>query len=300
MIDFDLCFGEYIDAFNRYVSAVFDKENFNSRKSSGSELMLESMTYSLENGGKRIRPVLCLEFCKLCGGNWRDALPFALAVEMIHTYSLIHDDLPCMDDDDMRRGRKSNHIVFGEANALLAGDGLLTMAFEVLSSYSALEPEKVVEAVTVLSKAAGFTGMIAGQAMDLQNENRDVVLDDIRNTDYLKTGEMIRAAAALGCIAAGADNEKRTAADRYCSDIGLAFQIVDDILDVVGDADKLGKPIGSDDSNSKSTYVSLLGLEKSKDYVNELTDDAMSSLEMFGERADFLKKLALNLSERKY
>ncbi|MBR6634942.1 MAG: polyprenyl synthetase family protein, partial [Clostridia bacterium] len=189
------------------------------------------MLYSLKNGGKRVRPMLVLEFCRVCGGDVQAALPFACAVEMIHTYSLIHDDLPCMDDDDFRRGMPSCHKQYGEATALLAGDGLLTLAFSVLSK-AALSAERKIEAVKVLADCAGHLGMIGGQTMDLAHEGQKITLDQLRKTDALKTGRLIRCACALGCIAAGADEEMHKAAEKYADSIGLAFQIVDDLLDI--------------------------------------------------------------------
>lgn len=283
------------EAADRYVS-VF---SFAGRESSGLEKMLEAMAYSLSNGGKRIRPVLTLEFCRICGGDAEKALPFALAAEMIHTYSLIHDDLPCMDNDDMRRGKPSNHKVFGEADALLAGDGLLTLAFETVLSAPDLSAEKKARAGLELAKAAGCSGMIAGQVMDLANEGKKVPLETIAATDRLKTGEMIRVSAVLGCIAAGADEEKIKAAETYCKKIGLAFQIVDDILDVTSSEAELGKPIGSDKDNEKSTYVSLLGLEESEKTAKKLTEEAKESIEIFGKDGEFLLALADSLAERK-
>lgn len=290
---------EYVKMINEAADKYVSVSVFNGRESSGLEKMLESMGYSLANGGKRIRPALTLEFCRICGGNIEDALPFALAAEMIHTYSLIHDDLPCMDDDDIRRGKPSNHKVFGEANALLAGDGLLTLAFETLLSAPNLSADKKARAGLELAKAAGCSGMIAGQVMDLANEGKKVSIEEIAATDRLKTGEMIRVSALLGCIAAGADDEKIKAAETYCEKIGLAFQIVDDILDVTSSEAELGKPIGSDTDNEKSTYVSLLGLEKSRETARILTDEAKKSLEIFEKDGEFLLELADSLAERK-
>lgn len=290
--------GSYLEMINEAAGKYLERSAFGGRESSGLDVMLEAMGYSLENGGKRIRPILTLEFCRICGGDVRKALPYALAVEMIHTYSLIHDDLPCMDDDDMRRGKPSSHKVFGEANALLAGDGLLTLAFEILLSADD-DPAKLVKAGAELAKAAGCSGMIAGQVMDLENEGRAASLEEIKATDKRKTGELIRIAAVLGCICAGASEEQINAAEKYCAGIGLAFQIVDDILDVTGDEAVLGKPIGSDGENEKSTYVSLLGLDKSTEYAAELTESAKSDLGVFGAEAEFLKELADRLSIRR-
>ncbi|MBQ3006652.1 MAG: polyprenyl synthetase family protein [Clostridia bacterium] len=299
MVDFEKRSTEYVEAINRAVSDYMSRDAFNGRESSGLELMREAMAYSLENGGKRIRPMLTLEFCRLCGGNYIDALPLAVGVEMIHTYSLIHDDLPCMDDDDMRRGKPSSHKVFGYANALLAGDALLTLAFETVLSAKKLSGEAKARAGLELAKAAGCSGMIAGQVMDLANEGKKASLDEVKATDKRKTGELIRVSAILGCIAAGADEEKMKAAENYCNCIGLAFQIVDDILDVTSDEETLGKPIGSDSENEKSTYVTLLGLEESMRYASELTQKAKEALEIFGSEGEFLLELADMLSGRK-
>lgn len=298
MDNFQGIFDNYINEFNSFVTEKMSPNSFRGRESSGFFTALEAMSYSLENGGKRIRPVLVLEFCRACGGDYKNAMSFALAIEMIHTYSLIHDDLPCMDDDEMRRGKPSNHVVYGEANALLAGDGLLTLAFEELMNAD-LSADKKVEACKVLSQSAGFSGMIAGQVMDLDNENKNVSLDLLKATDLRKTGELIKAACLLGCIAAGADEEKKKAAIAYSENIGLAFQIVDDILDVTSSEEVLGKPVGSDDENQKSTYVSQLGLEEAQRYADKLTDEAVFALELFGNEGLFLKELAEVLSARK-
>ena len=299
MTDFNKKFDDYVRIINKAADEYMSAAKFSGRESAGLDEMLRAMAYSLRNGGKRIRPMLTLEFCRVCGGNPEAAIPFAIGVEMIHTYSLIHDDLPCMDDDDMRRGQPSSHKVFGEANALLAGDGLLTLAFETVLSAPDVSGDARARAGLELSKAAGCSGMIAGQVMDLANEGKAVGLDDIRNTDRLKTGELIRVAALLGCIAADADEEKIRAAEKYCNNIGLAFQIVDDILDVTSDAETLGKPIGSDSENEKSTYVSLLGLEKSASFADSLTAEAKAALEIFGGEGEFLSQLADKLLERK-
>lgn len=299
MIDFNSVFNKYVALANEAADKYVSEAAFEGRISAGLSKMLEAMAYSLKNGGKRIRPVLAMEFCRVCGADFQKAIPFALGIEMIHTYSLIHDDLPCMDDDDMRRGKKSNHIVFGEANALLAGDGLLTLAFETVLSAPDISADAKARAGLELAKAAGCSGMIAGQVMDLANENRAASLDEIRETDRLKTGELIRASAVMGCIAANADEAKIKAAEEYCECIGLAFQIVDDILDVTSDAETLGKPVGSDSANQKSTYVSLLGLEKSAEYAEELTNRAKKALKIFGAEGEFLALLADKLLSRK-
>ena len=262
------------------------------------DVVSQAMRYSVENGGKRIRPALLLEFCRVCGGDYKKAVPFACALEMIHTYSLIHDDLPCMDNDDFRRGKPSCHIAFGEEYALLAGDALLTLAFETAMK-SNLSAEITVKAAKELAKAAGVTGMVGGQVHDLQNEGKKVGVSDLQKTDELKTGELIRAACVLGCICAGADDKKIAAAEKYAHDIGIAFQIVDDILDVTSDEETLGKPIGSDEENQKSTYVSLLGIEKSRKTAEELTLNAQKALDAFDGDVSSLKDFAEKLKNRK-
>ena len=231
-------------------------------------------------GGKRLRPCLLMAAADAICGDGERFIKVASAIEMIHTYSLIHDDLPCMDDDDFRRGKPSCHIAFGEANALLAGDGLLTLAFLTITKAD-LPAEYVVKACAVLSQAAGICGMIGGQVMDLENEGRTVETKTLEKTDELKTGELIRCACELGCIAAGADDKQIDAARRYARGIGIAFQIVDDILDVTSDTETLGKPVGSDDGNRKSTYVSVLGLDKARQLAIEYTSSAKAALSAF-------------------
>ena len=299
MIDFEKRCAEYVSVINGAADRCVSASAFEGRESEGLAVMLKAMDYSLGNGGKRIRPMLTLEFCRVCGGDFKKAVPFALGAEMIHTYSLIHDDLPCMDNDDMRRGKPSSHKAFGEATALLAGDSLLTLAFETVLSAEGVDADKKARAGFELARAAGCSGMIAGQVMDLANEGKAAPLEDIRATDRLKTGEMIRVSALLGCIAAGADDEKIKAAERYCENIGLAFQIVDDVLDVTSDSETLGKPVGSDMENGKSTYVSLLGLEKSIRFARELTEKAKEAVGIFGSEGEFLAELADRLLNRK-
>lgn len=266
----------------------------------GQALVVEAMRYSLQNGGKRIRPMLTLEFCRVCGGDPRAALPFACAVEMIHTYSLIHDDLPCMDDDDLRRGQPSCHKQFGESYALLAGDGLLTLAFETLTKAVDVAPQDIVRAVRVLSELAGVSGMIGGQVIDLLSEEKQVDYDTLHCIDRLKTGALIKSAALLGCIAAGVQEEAVLAAAKtYAENIGFAFQVVDDILDVTSDTATLGKPIGSDEKNAKSTFVSLLGLDACKSLANKLTAEAVEALSALPNDTEFLEALANQLAVRK-
>ncbi|QEY33960.1 polyprenyl synthetase family protein [Caproiciproducens galactitolivorans] len=263
--------------------------------------LINAMRYSLLSGGKRIRPLLLLEFCRICGGDVHAALPFACAIEMAHTYSLIHDDLPCMDDDDMRRGRPSNHKVFGEDTALLAGDALLTLAFETMLSEESVRlvgAERAVAAAGILAHAAGAYGMVGGQVVDLMSEGRVISLKTLQEMDENKTGALILAAAKMGCVLAGANESQLKAAENYAKAIGLAFQIVDDILDVTGDSETLGKPVGSDDENSKCTYVTLMGLDNAKIKALELTDAAVRALEGFESGTEVLSQLARELVSR--
>lgn len=262
----------------------------------GQRSVVRAMKYSLVNGGKRLRPVLVIEFCKACGGTLSDALPFACAIEYIHTYSLIHDDLPCMDNDDMRRGKPSCHKMFGEATALLAGDALLTHAFEIAAS-SDLPGDRVNAAVSLLAQNAGVGGMIGGQVLDLMYEKYQAELSEIITVHKLKTGALISAACILGCIAAGASEEKISSASRFAYNLGIAFQIKDDLLDVFGDEKKLGKPIGSDAENDKKTYVDIVGAEKAKSDVKMLTASAINQLAHF-QNTDFIEMLANKLIER--
>lgn len=258
-----------------------------------------AMEYSLLSGGKRIRPVLTLESCRMCGGMVEEALPFACAVEMIHTYSLIHDDLPCMDDDDLRRGKPTNHKVFGEATAVLAGDGLLTAAFETaLEGGGSLPPERVVAAAGCLARAAGARGMVGGQALDMAAEGRAVTRRDVEQLQKQKTGALLSAAAEMGCIVASGGAAERDALRSYAQKLGLAFQVRDDVLDVEGDPASLGKPVGSDRINEKTTFVTLLGVEDCRVLVEELTAQAVKALEPFGEKGRFLCWLARMLAGR--
>lgn len=263
--------------------------------------LISSMEYSLTAGGKRIRPMLAIEFAKLCGGTQEAVMPFACAVEMIHTYSLIHDDLPCMDNDDMRRGKPTNHKVYGENIALLAGDALLTLAFQTILSEKAIAlngSEKCAKAGSVLAECAGAVGMVGGQTIDLESENKQITDELLKIMDIKKTGALISAACQLGCISAGANDEQLKAAADYALNIGIAFQIVDDILDVTSDTETLGKPVGSDEQNKKSTYVSLLGIEKCREISRELTEKAVSSLSVFESDTEELKKFAFYLLNR--
>ena len=259
--------------------------------------LTDAMRYSTMIGGKRIRPVLVLEFCRVCGGDPDHALDLACALEMIHTSSLIHDDMPCMDNDDMRRGQPSCHKKFGENTALLAGDALEAYAFEVAAGAD-LPAKAVVEAVKLLAKATGPYGMLGGQIMDVENESRDdVALDRLEATHQKKTGALIRVACELGCIAAGASKELSKAAVEYDKNLGLAFQVCDDLLDVTGNELLLGKPVGSDEEEEKATYVTLLGLDAAKQTAKDYTDQAYQALEAFDENG-FLRDLTESLLTR--
>lgn len=288
--DFKAQIEKYCDAVNTELMKYISEAN------DGQRDVTKAMRYSLSNGGKRLRPIFVLEFCRMCGGDVNKALPYACAIEYIHTYSLIHDDLPCMDNDDMRRGKPSCHKMYGEATALLAGDALLTHAFEICSA-SELSDSQNLRAVSLLSQNAGVGGMIGGQVIDLKYEQSDPSISDILTVHRLKTGALISAACILGCIAAGADDEKIALASRYAYMIGTAFQIRDDLLDIMGDEEKLGKPVGSDADNDKTTYVTLVGADRAQQDVKTLTDKAVEILDSFSEN-DFMKTLSEYLVNR--
>ena len=282
---------EYVKNINVAISSSLPEAT------SGQKEVVKAMRYSLSGGGKRLRPVLVLEFCRMCGGDIDTAMPFACAVEYIHTSSLMHDDLPCMDDDNMRRGNPSCHVMFGQATALLAGDALLTHAFELLAS-AEIPDERIAQAVMLLSQNAGVGGMIGGQVLDLMYETKlEPNLSDVIDVYKMKTGALISAACLLGCIAAGASNEQLAAASRFAYNLGVAFQIQDDILDIEGDENVIGKPVGSDEEQNKTTYVKLVGLDKAKKDVERLTANAIASLDCF-ENNEFTKALSNYLINR--
>jgi len=267
--------------------------------------LLDSMEYSLLAGGKRLRPVLALSWYGLLGGDADRAMPFAASLECIHTYSLIHDDLPAMDDDDLRRGRPSNHKQFDEATAILAGDGLLTEAFCLMSeacTVRGLPAERVLRAVSVLARAAGAGGMVGGQAVDMEFTGRaGVPLEELKRMHAMKTGALLTASCECGAILSGADEPDVDNAREFGRNIGVAFQIVDDVLDVVGDTATLGKPVGSDEAMGKTTYPALMGLEKSKSLAGEYVDEALTHLSgYFGREQEFLWQLARYIVDRVY
>jgi geranylgeranyl diphosphate synthase type II len=260
--------------------------------------LVESMEYSLMAGGKRLRPVLCLAWAELAGGSLDAVLDFACAIECIHTYSLIHDDLPAMDDDDLRRGKPSNHRQFDEATAILAGDGLLTEAF-TLASNLRLPAERVLNAIFHLSTAAGPRGMVGGQVLDMDLTGKGADLAQLRRMHAMKTGALIESSCVTGCILGGGDAHARARASEYGRAVGLAFQVTDDILDVVGDTAALGKPAGSDEARGKSTYPALLGIEKSRDLARESVEQALAALAPFSHpRAGFLRAVAGYILDR--
>ena len=276
------------EALDRYLPAV----------STDWAVVVDAMRYALMNGGKRIRPCIVIEFAKACGGSAEEALSFAAAIEMIHTYSLIHDDLPCMDNDDMRRGKPSCHKKYGYANALLAGDALISAAFQTIVSDEDIPASRRTEAVAALARLSGACGMVGGQIMDLEGEGKDVSYDELKEINRLKTGALLAASAELGCISAGADKEKRKAAIEYTEYLGEAFQIVDDILDIEGDESKLGKHTGSDALNDKRTYARTYGTAEARKEAARLTKLACDSLAVFGAKADNLRRLAEYLLDR--
>ena len=286
---------EYLQMINVCLDTMLPECDF------GEDIVHEAMKYSLSIGGKRIRPMLVLEFCRLCGGDVKKALPVACAIEMIHTYSLIHDDLPCMDNDDFRRGMPSCHIKYGEEYALLAGDGLLTRAFGAVadSEFARENPVGALKIISLMSSLSGANGMIGGQVVDLINEEKSAPIEVMETMDRLKTGALIKCSALMGCICACANEDYMNAACEYAEKIGHAFQIVDDILDVTGDEKELGKPVGSDKVSCKSTYVTLLGLEMAQQYADRLTQEAIDALKVFSDEGEFLKNLAEKLSKRK-
>ncbi len=262
--------------------------------------LLDSERYSLFAGGKRIRPALTLEFCRMFGGEDAAALPFACAVEMIHTYSLIHDDLPCMDDDELRRGKPTNHRVFGESTALLAGDSLLTGAFEIAASNTAAGAEIAAKAVAYLASCAGRYGMVGGQVMDLEGEKQQLTLDELLKLHSLKTGALISAASVLGALAAGVELTDPRMEDviTYAENIGLAFQIVDDILDKTGDAAALGKNVGVDAEHQKNTFLSFFSVEEAQFYADKLTREAVAAMHKYPD-SEVLCAIAEWLATRK-
>ena len=272
---------EYIESYLKDWYARFHNEP--------QSKLFESMEYSLLAGGKRLRPIFAFEFCRMCGADWKKAAPFAAAIEMIHTYSLIHDDLPSMDNDDYRRGRLTNHKVYGEAMAILAGDALLTDAFAVASTGG------ITDAIAVLAECAGSLGMVGGQVLDIMSEERVLTEQEVIDIQTRKTGALINAACVTGAMAGGASEEQIAAAGTFAGALGLAFQIRDDMLDVIGNAHELGKAVGVD--GSKNTFVRLYGLEKCEELVQKYTDIAIDALSAFADTG-YMTELAKSLTAR--
>ena len=282
---------EYLSVIEQYLEDTC----FNNQSLPQKDLF-DAMRYSLLAGGKRLRPVFVLDFCRICGGNYLTALPFAAAVEMIHTYSLIHDDLPCMDNDDYRRGKLTNHKVYGEAMAVLAGDALLTAAFNKITT-AKLDAETLVEAVRVLSDCAGELGMVGGQVLDIQGEKRICTAEEVLNIHTGKTVALIRAACVLGVLAGKGSVEQIAAASDFAYHVGLAFQIRDDMLDVIGEQEKLGKAVGTD--VNKNTFIRLYGIDECDRMVKDYTQKALESLKVFKE-SEFMADIAVMLTDRNY
>ena len=281
--------------YKEYIESYLDEACFR-YESEPQQKLFESMRYSLLAGGKRLRPIFVFEFCRMCGGDWKQAVSFAAAVEMIHTYSLIHDDLPCMDNDDYRRGRLTNHKVYGEATAVLAGDGLLTAAFNTLSK-APFSAETRIQAVDVLSRFSGELGMVGGQILDMDSETRQCTEQEVLNIQSRKTGALICAACILGVLAGGGNDAQLSAASEFAANFGLAFQIRDDMLDVIGNAEELGKSTGVD--LTKNTFVQLYGIEECDKLVRIHTEKAIAALSSFSD-SQYLTDLALKLTNRNF
>lgn len=288
-MDFKTRFTQTLETVNKWIDEL-------SPKGDGlHKIIFESSNYSVQAGGKRIRPIIAYGVCDMLGGDTEKVKNYACAVEFIHTYSLIHDDLPCMDNDDLRRGLPTNHKKFGEAIALLAGDSLLTYAFECASA-SDNKPEITLKAINAISKAAGINGMIGGQVIDIEGAKN---YDELKTVHKMKTGALIRLSAYLGAITTECDEDKIKAIDKFADNLGIAFQIKDDILDVESTDEELGKPIGSDDKRGLTTYVTLFGIDGAKEKLAMHTKLAKDSLLVFGEKAEFLLDLSDMLLSRK-
>ena len=282
---------EYREYVENYLKDFYAKAHQEPQKP-----LFDAMEYSLLAGGKRLRPIFAFEFCRMCGADWKKAAPFAAAVEMIHTYSLIHDDLPAMDNDDFRRGRPTNHKVYGEAMAILAGDALLTDAFTLASMAEVKELEDLRTAIGVLSECAGSRGMVGGQVLDIMSEERELTEQEVLDIQTRKTGCLINAACALGAIAGGATQEQFDAACQFAAGLGLAFQIRDDMLDVIGTQEEMGKGVGTD--AAKNTFVRLYGLEKCEELVQKYTNYALDALNVF-EDTEYITALSKSLTDRR-
>ena len=279
---------QYHQAIEKHLNSLFQYDE-------PQQILFSSMRYSLLAGGKRLRPIFVYDFCHMCGGEWEKATHFAAALEMVHTYSLIHDDLPCMDNDDYRRGKLTNHKVFGEATAILAGDALLTAAFSSIVR-SDFEPQILAHAVKILSDCAGECGMVGGQMLDIMSEQRQCTEQEVRDIQSRKTGALIRAGCMLGVLAGNGTESQLTAAAQFADHLGLAFQIRDDMLDVIGDAQTLGKNVGVD--GSKNTFLQLYGLDLCDALVRDHTNQATSILRSSFSDTAFMEHLSNWLTGR--
>mgnify|MGYP000897545077 CR=1 FL=1 len=293
-MDFDFPeFKQELEKRKHYIDNCL--KQYLTRKDAYPPVIHEAMHYAVFNGGKRLRPIMVLEGAGLAGGNQDNAVPIACALEMIHSYSLVHDDLPAMDNDELRRGKPTCHIVFGEANAILTGDALLTGAFAVMTEAAELPEVKLINLIRVIREvadSAGSQGMVGGQVIDLESEDKNIDYETLKTLHSLKTGKLFQAALRSGALIGDINQEGLTAIDEYARNFGLAFQITDDILDINGNQALLGKPTGSDAKNGKTTYPGLLGLEKSREMAENCVAACIRSLEKFGKEADFLRQLA--------
>ncbi len=279
---------EFIEDYLKNIYPAFDAEP--------QQPLFQAMEYSLLAGGKRLRPIFALDFCRMCGEDWRAAAPFAAAIEMIHTYSLIHDDLPCMDNDDFRRGRPTNHKVFGEGLAVLAGDALLTDAFMLAAKTKLPKPEDMATAIGLMAEGAGSLGMVGGQVLDIMSEERELTKQEVLDIQFRKTGKLINIACCLGVLAGGGSQVQFEAAALFAAHLGLAFQIRDDMLDVIGTQEEMGKGVGTD--VVKNTFVKLYGLEKCEELVAQYTQNAIDALSVF-ENNEYMIALARSLTDRR-
>lgn len=292
-------FNEILNRYVEFTEKELKEYNNYSHENRPQVKLIDAMNYSLRAGGKRIRPALVFAFCEALGGQMETAAAPACAIEMVHTFSLIHDDLPAMDNDDFRRGKPSCHKAFGEAMAILAGDALAVLPFEIIADSQSLSPEQKVLIISVLANSVGRDGMIGGQVIDMENENRtDVDEEELRNLYRCKTGQLIAVSCVMGAICADADNETIRAAAEYGLRLGFAFQVIDDILDVTSTTEELGKPVGSDEKSNKNTFVSVFGIEKAQEMADKATSEALEWLDAVPNN-DFLKELTGKLLKRK-
>lgn len=282
---------EYRQFVETYLKGIYQKYSELPQKP-----LFDAMDYSLLAGGKRLRPIFALDFCRMCGENWENAAPFAAAIEMIHTYSLIHDDLPCMDNDDFRRGRPTNHKVYGEGMAVLAGDALLTDAFMIAATAKLPNPADMGMAIGLMAEGAGSLGMVGGQVLDIMSEERELTEQEVLDIQSRKTGCLIRIACCLGVIAGGGSQEQLEGTQKFAANLGLAFQIRDDMLDVIGTQEEMGKGVGTD--SAKNTFVRLYGLEKCEVLVQKYTQEAIDALSVF-DNTDYMIALAKSLTDRR-